>query len=66
MYSFKSLMGMGYRAATGPPLENDGERTLEGLIGAGKGLRMKVTVADVNKVLASVSKICECGNNGFR
>ena len=23
---------------------------------------MKVTVADVNKVLASVSKICECGN----
>ena len=58
----ESRIGLGYRAANGSPIKNYGERTIEGITDNGKGLRMKVTVADVNKVLASVSKMCECGN----
>ena len=39
-----------------------GERVIEGLTEKGQNVKMKVTVADVSKVLASVSKICECGS----
>ena len=35
---------------------------VEGLTEKGQKLKMRITVVDVSKVLASVSKICECGN----
>ena len=61
MQTKESMMGIGYRAANGTHIKNHGERTIEGLTEEGQNLRMKITVADVSKVLASVSRICECG-----
>ena len=58
----ESEMGIGYRAANGSPIKNFGERTLEGHTEDGQPLRMKMTVVDVSKVLASVARICECNN----
>ena len=55
-------MGIGYKAANGTYIKNYGERVIEGLTEKGQNVKMKVTVADVSKVLASVSKICECGS----
>ena len=58
----ESVMGIGYKAANGTYIKNYGERVIEGLTEKGQNVKMKVTVADVSKVLASVSKICECGS----
>ena len=58
----ESAMGIGYRAANGARIKNHGERIIEGLTEKGQTLKMRITVADVSKVLASVSKICECGS----
>ena len=58
----ESELGLGYRAANGSPIKNYGERILKGQTTEGQGLVMKMTVAQVSKVLASVAKICECGN----
>ena len=58
----ESVRGIGYRAANGTHIKNHGERTIEGTTKEGQNLKMKITVADVSKVLASVSRICECGN----
>ena len=55
-------MGLGYRAANGSPIRNFGERTIEGQTNDGRGLKMKMTVAEVSEVLASVARICECNN----
>ena len=57
----ESRMGIAYRAANGTPIKKHGERIIEGLTEGGQKLKMRITVADVSKVLASVSKICECG-----
>ena len=58
----ESQLGLGYRAANGSPIRNFGERTIEGHTEEGQGLKMKMTVADVSKVLASVARICECNS----
>ena len=55
-----SQLGLGYKAANGSPIRNLGERTVKGQTDEGQGLKMKMTVADVSKVLASVARICEC------
>ena len=55
-------VGIGYRAAHGARIKNHGERIIEGLAEKGQKLKMRIAVADVSKVLASVSKICECGS----
>ena len=57
-----SKAGRNYRAANGKPIKNYGMRRLQGKTKDGKDLRMKMVVADVTKVLASVARMCECGN----
>ena len=58
----ESRAGIGYRGANGSHIENYGERDLEGEITEGKKMKMKMVVADVTKVLASVARMCESGN----
>ena len=57
-----SLRGRNYKAANGEPIKNYGQRRITGLTNQGKEINMKMVVADVTKVLASVAKMVECGN----
>ena len=58
----ESRAGIGYRGANGSHIENYGERDLEGEIVDGNMTKMKMVVADVTKVLASVARMCESGH----
>ena len=57
-----SRNGMYYRAANGGQLPNMGEKVIDGLTDDWEKAKVTVQVAEVTKVLGSVSKICEAGN----
>eukprot|EP00974_Lingulodinium_polyedra_P094412 9151193-Lingulodinium_polyedra.AAC.1 len=57
-----SKNGRNYRAANGSTIRNHGEKVVRGKTKEGQDLTMKMAVADVSKVLASVARMCECGN----
>ena len=55
--------GMYYISATGDRVYNEGERRVTVTMPEGHRQSMMYQVADVNKVLASVSRICEGGHD---
>ena len=57
-----SIRGRNYKAANGEPIKNYGQRRNTGVTNQGKEIKMKMVVADVTKVLASVANMVECGN----
>ena len=57
-----SKAGMRYMAANGSPIENHGQKAVKGFTDGWNPICMTMQVADVNKVLASVKRICEAGN----
>lgn len=58
----ESEAGIGYRGANGSHIKNYGESEIIGRMKDGQGVSMKMVVADVTKVLASVARMCERGN----
>ena len=57
-----SRSGMHYRAANNMKIPNLGEKKLQGITEEGQDVGMTIQVAQVNKVLASVGRMCEAGN----
>ena len=57
-----SKAGMKYIAANGSPIGNHGQKTVKGFTDTWSTVNMTMQVADVNKVLASVKRICDAGN----
>ena len=57
-----SKAGINYRAANGTTIKNYGERRLEGWNGRGTKTGITMQVAEVGKVLGSVSKMTEANN----
>ena len=57
-----SKAGMKYVAANGSPIDNHGQKTVKGFTDTWGQVDMTMQVADVNKVLASVKRICDAGN----
>ena len=57
-----SRSGMHYRAANNMKSPNLGEKKIEGINEEGQDVGMTIQVAKVNKVLASVGRMCEAGN----
>ena len=56
------MAGIGYVAANGTRISNHGEKMLIGVDNEGMAMGMKMQVADVSKLLAAVSSICDAGN----
>ena len=56
-----SEAGRHFRAANGSMIINHGEKKITGCTEDGRKLQMRMTVADVGKVLMSVAKACESG-----
>ena len=54
--------GESYTAANNTKLENHGQRKIEGLTKGRVKVNMNLQVADVNKVLTSVSQTCDKNN----
>jgi hypothetical protein len=54
--------GVTYTSASGNPLPNLGEVDVQGYTQDGTQLNLAVQLADVNKPLAAVRKICQAGN----
>ena len=57
-----SRSGVTYYTASGEPIPNEGEVTVEGVTENGEELSMTMQVARVKKPLASVRKMCRAGN----
>ena len=57
-----SKAGVNYRAANGTQIKNYGEKHIEGYNNNGRNTGITVQVADVSKVLAGTSKVCDAGN----
>jgi hypothetical protein len=57
-----SEAGIGFVAANGSKIENYGERQVVGYTDEGDSVGMRMTVADVQKVLGSVHKMNKGGN----
>ena len=57
-----SIAGVGCVAADGTKISEHGERMLIGVDNEGMAMGMKMQVADVSKLLAAVSSICDAGN----
>merc|ERR1711994_513217 len=55
--SEKSRAGFNYIVANGSPLPNEGEKHLAGMSLDWKPMKLKMQVANVKKILASVSKL---------
>ena len=53
---------MYYVAANGTPIHNEGEKRIEGKSDEGINVAMTMQVANVSKVLAGTSKVCDAGN----
>ena len=60
--SYGSKNGLKYITATGQPTPNKGEKVVCGLIDDWRSLGIEMQVADVKKILGSVSKMCDAGN----
>ena len=60
--TWASQEGYCYRAANGQLLPNLGERKIKGVTQEGCAVGLTFQVAEVTKVLGSVSKFCEAGN----
>ena len=60
--TWASREGYCYRAANGQLLPNLGERKIRGVTQEGSAVGLTFQVAEVTKVLGSVSKFCEAGN----
>ena len=60
--TWASQEGYCYRAANGQLLPNLGERKIRGVTQEGSAVGLTFQVAEVTKVLGSVSKFCEAGN----
>jgi hypothetical protein len=56
-----SRSGRNFRAANGSVIKNHGEKKILGSTDDGRMIQMRMTVADVGKVLMSVAKVCESG-----
>ena len=56
-----SRTGKNFKAANGSPILNYGEKKITGNTEDGRRIQMRMTVADVGKVLMSVTKACESG-----
>ena len=56
-----SRNGRNFRAANGTFIKNYGEKKILGSTEDGRTIQMRMTVADVGKVLMSVAKVCESG-----
>ncbi len=57
-----SKTGVGYVAANGSNVKNNGERTSIGYADSGDGVDVRIQHADVKKVLGSVNKMNMGGN----
>ena len=57
-----SLSGMTYSAANGTEIKNQGERRITGKTSDGTPITITVQVADVKKMLGSVSRMCDANN----
>ena len=55
-------LGKYYVAANGTPIPNKGEKKLTGKSSEGIDVKMTMQCADVSKVLAGTSKVCDAGN----
>ena len=62
METAHSKKGIGFVAANGSPIKNHGERKVAGYTDDGEAVVMRITCADVQKVLGSVHKMNKGGN----
>ena len=58
----KSRNGGGFKVANGVRIKNEGEKNVKGITTGGQTLAIKMQVTDVDKVLASVSRLTDAGN----
>ena len=57
-----SLEGVKYVSASGNVIDNEGEKHVQVETNNGKKRTLNLQIADVTRVLLSVSKICDAGN----
>ena len=57
-----SMEGIKYVSASGTVIDNEGEKHVQVETNGGKRRTLNLQIADVNRVLLSVSKICDAGN----
>ena len=61
--NYASKYGLVYHATNGHPIPNAWEKDLKGLTTEWQPVAMTMQVAEAKKMLGSVRKICEAGNN---